>query len=288
MARRLRSLLPAVAIGLVLAPPALAGEDGGGVSPGPASALAPGTTFRDCPECPEMTVLPAGRFVMGWDGDPPEQNPPTEVTVARPFAIGRMEVTTGQYEACVRAGGCDPLGERFWFDERADRDRFPVTHTSYSDIRRYLSWLTGRTGHAYRLPSEAEWEYAAAGGTDGLRWFGDRPIPDGQVNCYDCPGDPWRGVAPVAQFPPNPYGLYDMLGNVSEFVADCWRDSHAGRPETAAVFSPCMTRFQVLRGGKWSSKAKAVHRYFRFYYPRKGSRNDLGFRVARDIVPAAD
>lgn len=198
------------------------------------------------------------------------------------------ELTIGQYQRCVEAGACvDRRRSNYaWFDERPDRESFPIVSISLEDFRLYLAWLIGKTGRPYRLPSEAEWEWAATGGREGPRWWGDGPTPEGQVNCLNCPGERWRGLAPVAQFPANPFGLHDMLGNVQEYVGDCWRPSHAGRPATEAYYSPCETDLRTLRGGKWSSAAELSNRYTRRRFPARNARNDFGFRIARDLSPA--
>eukprot|EP00752_Nemacystus_decipiens_P017072 g15289.t1 len=254
-----------------------------------------------------MVVIPAGRFLMGRDDGLEDEGPATAVTIAAPFALGRLEVTIGEYEACVAAGACMARRDRAWFDARADRERFPITLISVNNFRLYLAWLTGKTGRAYRLPSEAEWEWAASGGVPGPRWWGaadaaapgggrarardgarDGPaIPPGAVNCRGCPGEDWRGLAPTGSFPPNPFGLHDMLGNVAEFAADCWRDSHAGRPATGAIYSPCETYLRSLRGAAWTSRTAFVNRYTRAPFPSDGAaRGDFGFRVARNLTPA--
>ncbi|MEQ8601815.1 MAG: SUMF1/EgtB/PvdO family nonheme iron enzyme [Marivibrio sp.] len=249
-----------------------------------------GDSFKDCATCPEMVVVPAGSFVMGRDGGEPEEAPATEVQVTAPFAISRTEITIGQYEACVAAGACLDRWDhqRGWFDERDDRESFPIVSVSYDRFQLYIAWLIGKTGRHYRMPSEAEWEWAASGGRDAARWWGDGPVPSGQVNCLNCPGEDWRGLAPTAQFPANPFGLHDMLGNLSEYVGDCWRDSHEGRPATAAYYGPCDTAFRTLRGGKWSSGEKWINRYTRRRYPGDASSNDFGFRLVTDDLRPAD
>ncbi|MCR9222116.1 MAG: formylglycine-generating enzyme family protein, partial [Alphaproteobacteria bacterium] len=124
-------------------------------------------------------------------------------------------------------------------------------------------------------------------GPGAPRGSGRPPIPPGAVNCRGCPGEDWRGLAPTGSFPPNPFGLHDMLGNVAEFAADCWRDSHAGRPATGAIYSPCETYLRSGRGAAWKSRPAFVNRYTRFAFPGDGAAaGQLGFRVARRLTPA--
>lgn len=196
--------------------------------------------FRDCPACPVMVVLPRGRYTMGapkgewpaaehpnrpaWTEE--AEKPQVNVTIGYRLAIGKYEVTFEQWDACVEAGGCDHRPD----DEGWGRGDRPVIHVSRSDARQYARWLSRRTGRDYRLPSEAEWEYAARAGTQTAFWWGDE-LGDGRIPCDGC-GTEWdeRSTAPVGSFPANPWGLHDMLSNVQEWVADCWHETHAGNP----------------------------------------------------------
>lgn len=221
---------------------------------------AAGTTFRDtladggdCPHCPLLVVVPAGAFLMGspTTEQPRHGNegPRHAVDIARPFAIGVTEVTFDQWDACVDAGACTHRGaDDGW--GRADR---PAVNLSWTDTRQYLGWLSEITGRRYRLPSEAEWEYAARAGTATAYYWGDT-TGVGNTVCQSC-GSEWDNLstAPVASFPPNPWGLFDVLGNAWEWTADCWNPTHAGAPAdgSARLDGDCTGR--VMRGGSWSN-----------------------------------
>ena len=195
--------------------------------------------FRDCDLCPVMVEMPPGGFVMGRaegedrrlgldrEPDRPEfsrerERPRVRIEFGHRFAIGKYEVTFDEWDRCVVAGGCDYRPEdRGW--GRGDR---PVIHVSYRDAEMYLAWLAEVTGRPYRLPSSAEWEYAARAGTTTARWWGDE-VGSGHAVCEEC-GLEWEvgSTAPTGSLPPNPWGLHDMLGNVSELAADCWTSTY--------------------------------------------------------------
>ncbi|WP_419938203.1 SUMF1/EgtB/PvdO family nonheme iron enzyme [Candidatus Palauibacter sp.] len=199
--------------------------------------------FTDCDFCPVMVEMPPGGFAMGraegedrrlgLDREPrrPEftresERPRVRVEFGHRFAIGKYEVTFDEWDRCVEAGGCDyrPT-DRGW--GRGDR---PVIHVSYRDAETYLAWLAEVTGRPYRLPSSAEWEYAARAGTTTARWWGDE-VGSGHAVCEEC-GLEWEvgSTAPTGSLPPNPWGLHDMLGNVQELVADCWTSTYEEVP----------------------------------------------------------
>jgi len=210
-------------------------------------------TFGDCNECPEMVTVPSGSFMMGSNEDISEQ-PLHLVTIARPFAVGKFEITFEQWDACVAGGGCNSYrpDDRGW-----GRGRRPVIHVSWEDAKAYVTWLAGKTGKAYRLLTEAEWEYAARAGTKTEYYWGDK-IGSGNANCWGC-GSRWdnKQTAPVGSFKPNRFGLYDMLGNVWEWVEDCGQVGYAGAQagyagaptDGSAVTGNDCTR--VFRGGCW-------------------------------------
>ena len=246
--------------------------------------LAVGEVFRDCPACPEMVVLPAGRFDMGSPanetGRAGDEGPVHRVEIARPFAMGRYEVTFAQWDLCVASGGCSHHPD----DNGWGRDDRPVINVSWHDAREYIVWLSSLTGRPYRLPSEAEWEYAARAGTATARPWGDG-IGDGRANCDGCGGD-WDGAqtAPVGRFPANGFGLHDMLGNVWEDTADCWHGDYRGAPTDGSVWQGGDCRRRVMRGGGWSVRPAYVRSANRHggYADRRDSAYG-GFRVARSI-----
>lgn len=240
--------------------------------------------FKDCAHCPEMVVIPAGSFTMGADkattkGAKAYEGPPHEVTIRR-FAIGRYEVTFAEWDACVAAKGCPYRpNDRGW-----GRGRRPVINVSWHDANRYLRWLARTTGKPYRLPSEAEWEYAARAGTTTGYWWGDA-LGRRRANCLVC-GGRWGGrrTAPVGRFRPNPFGLYDVLGNAWEWVADCWHDGYAGAPADGRAWvagGNCGLR--VLRGGSWLSLARSLRVTHREGYDPTFRYASNGFRVALSL-----
>ena len=219
------------------------------------------------------------------------QKPPTEVRIAYSFAIGKHEVTFGEWDLCVDAGGCTYVpGDNGW--GRGDR---PVINLAHPDVDQYVTWISERTGQAYRLPSEAEWEYAARGGTTTTRYWGDG-LGAGMLTCEGCPGRRWehRNTTPAGSFPANPFGLHDTIGNVTEWVADCWNPTHEGNPGDGSARTEDSPWWQdgtcirpVKRGGHWSSYSWMVTAAFRsFSHPGPWSDryNTFGFRLVRDIT----
>ncbi len=236
--------------------------------------------FRECDACPVMVALPEGRFRMGSADGGASERPVRNVTVDQSFAIGKFEVTVGQYQACVDAGYCNRIRD----SEPGDADR-PMQNVSWNDAERFAGWLEEQTGKAYRLPSESEWEYAARGGEATRFWWGDSGA-EGRANCSEC-GEEWdrKRPVPIGSFEANPFGLHDMNGGVSEWVADCWMSNYQGAPDdtTARSTSPCLQR--VLRGGSWRSKLDDITATSRFRYDAQVRYYTNGFRVARDLTP---
>ena len=179
----------------------------------------PGEIFRDCPDCSEMVVVPAGEFKMG-SGETIYEKPEHRVVIANPFAIGRREITFEEWDLCFAAGGCKYRPD----DHGWGRDNRPVIDVSWDDAKAFVTWLAQKTRKAYRLPSEAEWEYAARAGTNSPFWWG-RAAPGGNANCEDCVATPPRQTLPTGSFRPNGFGLYDVAGNAAEWVEDCWNES---------------------------------------------------------------
>jgi formylglycine-generating enzyme required for sulfatase activity/class 3 adenylate cyclase len=229
-----------------------------------------GGTFRDCQRCPEMVRVPAGSFIMGSNEDPTEQ-PSHRVTVSA-FAIGRHPVTIGEWRACIAAQACqyEPQGD----------DGLPVFNVSWDDAQQYLAWLSKATGRPYRLPSEAEWEYAARGGTATAYWWGASLAP-GMANCRGC-GEPYDATRPtkVAAFKPNGFGLYDMAGGVNQWVADCWHRTYQRAPVDGSAWTQPNCRERVLRGGSWRSDPTDVRVASRASYESSVRYPAHGFRVA--------
>lgn len=239
----------------------------------------PGRTFRDCADCPEMVELPAGKFMMGWaDGDKDEK-PVHEVVIAKPFAIGKFEVTFDEWAACVAGGGC--VNQKDPYDKGWGKGRRPVIHVSWDNIREYLAWLSAKTGKHYRFLTEAEWEYAARAGTTTKYAFGDTITRD-QANFSA--GTQGEGkTVEVGSYPPNAWGLHDMHGNVWEWTEDCFDESYEGAPAdgTARFFPPCAVR--SLRGGSWDYVADEVRSSIRFWLKPVMRLDEVGFRLARSL-----
>ena len=281
--------------------------------------------FRDCPDCPEMVVIPAGDFWMGSDrdGDEADRNerPRHRVSVGR-FALGRYEVTRGEYEAFVSATG-HPDGRRCatddgrgnwewrwrngasWRDPRFPQgDDHPVVCVSWGDAQLYVRWLSRKTGESYRLPSEAEWEYAARAGT-GTRWYwGDSPSGQcGRANGADASlrrqyrrverldfddavscDDGMAHTAPAGSYEANAFGLFDVLGNVWEWTEDCWHGNYERAPGDGSAWTrggDCGPR--VLRGGSWLNTPRDLRSAVRFIYITGVRSDDAGFRVSRTL-----
>ena len=237
-----------------------------------------GTVFRDCADCPQLVWLPQGEFAMGESSAARGSRP--VVTISSALAVGRFEVTFAEWGACVSAGGC----RRRPNDSGWGRGWQPVINVSWSDAQEYVAWLSRRAGKRYRLLSEAEWEYAARAGTDASYWWGNQ-ASRGDANCADC-GSKWDGrqAAPVGRFAPNPFGLYDMHGNVSEWVEDCYHDGYWGVPSDGRAWTrdcAAVTDTRIVRGGAWHSSANSMRSTFRSSAAFDYFDNRIGFRIAR-------
>ena len=258
-----------------------------GGAPDPVPTHADGDEFRDCPSCPELVAVPAGTFRMGSGPDDDEaldrERPRHRVRVGR-FALGRYEVTRREYRAFAEATGADDS----WRDPGfAQGDRHPVVNVSWRDAQAYVQWLSRETGERYRLPSEAEWEYAARGGTTTRRHWGDSSssqcgYANGTVASCD---DGAARTAPVGSYAPNAFGLSDVLGNVWEWTDDCWHENYAGEPpddgRAWTRAGDCGRR--VLRGGSWYNLPRSLRSAAR-PWNLAGTRDAFtGFRVARTL-----
>ncbi|MEI7711770.1 MAG: formylglycine-generating enzyme family protein [Rhodospirillales bacterium] len=270
-----------------------------------------GQVFRDCQTCPEMVVVPPGTFQMGSTvAETTREHVPNEyaftekpvhtVSIPKAVAVGKFAVTRAEFSAFSRDTGHDPSGCWYWdatakeaaLDEkRGWKDpgflqtglTQPVVCVSWDDAQRYAKWLSGKTGQTYRLPTEAEWEYAARAGTATAHYWGDA-IGLGNTNCGYC-GSQWDGVrtAPSGSFRPNAFGLYDMLGNAWQWTMDCWAENYYSVPNNGSKNTIGDCKYRVLRGGSWStipSYVRAANRYWDAFDNRL---NNAGFRVARTL-----
>jgi formylglycine-generating enzyme required for sulfatase activity len=223
-----------------------------------------------------MVSIPAGGFMMGQGSHDPESMPPHHVDI-RAFAIGQAPVTVAEWKACVAAKACNFLPRM-----RVSDDRTPVHNLSWEDIGQYMVWLSGASRHPYRLPSEAEWEYAARGGTTTRYWWGDS-VGMSLANCSDCGGtQDAYGPQPVDARPSNPFGLYDMLGGVAEWTADCWFPNYRGAPADATPRDAKACEKRVLRGGSFRASHDEITVTYRSNYDAPVRYLVNGFRVARD------
>lgn len=232
-----------------------------------------GTTGRDCPTCPTLVVAPAGAFLMGSANGDPDERPVQRVTIPSAFAIGKYEVTFAEWDACVADRGCNSRPS----DKGWGRINQPVINVNYDDARRYAAWLSRKTGHAYRLPNEAEWEYAARAGTTGDFAYGAALTPQ-QANFARSVGH----TSQVGRYPANAWGLHDVHGNVAEWVLNCQTTDYAGLPGAAGLSGACTQR--VVRGGSWNITEPHRLRTADRNSAAAPSRDDtIGFRVLREL-----
>ncbi len=280
----------------------------------------PGDTFRDCPDCPEMVVIPNGSFTMGSpkteQGRDDDEDLPHRVNFQRPFALGKYEVTRAEFAAFAQdedhdGKGCwiyDPNrwfgnwyedSSKSWSDpgfEQSERD--PAVCVSWDDAQDYVEWLSRKTGEEYRLPSESEWEYAARAGTATARYWGKGPRDaclNGNVHdrtskaengfdwkYHECT-DKYGQTAPVGEFSANDFGLHDVLGNAWEWVEDCRNKSYAGAPDDGSAWTNGNCAGRVRRGGSWYDNP-AVLRTGNRAKDTTGLRDHFyGFRIAKTL-----
>lgn len=291
----------------------------------------PGDRFRDefaggDGQSPEMVVLPVGSYRMGSpegeEGRRSYEGPRHQVTFSNGFAVSRTEITVGEFRQFVEATGYTTDAERsgsssiysedsgrverrdgiYWIHDfhgdRADAN-LPVIHVSWNDARAYAQWLSDQTGQSYRLPSEAEWEYAVRGGTSTAYWWGsgsperevenltgedDRSDAGRQWNrSFDDYGDDFWGPSPAGSFEANPFGLMDIGGNVSEWVQDCWHDSYARAPADGSAWVNQGCERRVVRGGSWGSPPDRTRSAYRISGSPTTHTTQVGFRVAKDL-----
>ena len=246
----------------------------GGTGTGGTACVKPGSgqSFKDCPTCPEMVVVPAGSFMMGSPESEPgrgsDEGPQRRVTIAKPFAVGKFEVTFAEWDACVKAGQC---GDEGWGNGRR-----PAINMSWYDAKQYVAWLSKTTRESYRLLSEAEWEYAArAGTTTSYSWGDDFDASLANSNKGE--------TVAVGEYAANHFGLHDMHGNVWEWVEDCWNDDYRGATSdgTAQTSGECGRR--VLRGGSWGDNPLNLRSAYRYRLASDYRFLSLGIRVGRSL-----
>jgi formylglycine-generating enzyme required for sulfatase activity len=255
-------------------------------------ALRPLDPFKECELCPEMIAVGPGHFLMGASeeesGSTGNERPQHEVSFAEPFAIGRFAVTMSEWDACVADRGCSyrPADHGF------GRGTQPAINILWDDAQEYVAWLSRKTGRSYRLPSEAEREYVARAGTTTAYWWGDEFLP-AQANCDSAN----RGLIaastadaqasarplPVQSFAPNPWGFYQVHGNVYDWVEDCWNDNYNGAPSDGSAWTDGRCDRHVLRGGAFSRNAQTARSAARLWSASPNRMIYMSVRVARTM-----
>lgn len=270
--------------------------------------------FQECKDCPKMIGVPAGNFVMGSPAGESgrfDNEGPQHVVSIKAFALGKYPVTSEQFIAFLRDTGyqpapCNPILDMKWSVPKrglafppstAEPPKWPAVCIDWRDAEAYIAWLNekvhrerpslGNRKGPYRLPTEAEWEYAARAGTKTARWWGDE-IGTNKTNCNGC-GSRWDNhvLADVDAFPPNPFGLYGMLGNAWEWTADCWHPNYVGAPRDGSAWTSGDCTRHVVRGGSWDNLPIFVRSATRSGSMHNGGEYDYsslaGFRLARDL-----
>ncbi len=235
---------------------------------------------------PEMVVIPTGSFQMGSlnkELGRSNDEDPQHIVRIRSFAMGQYEVTFDDYDRFAKA-----TGRKLPSDEGWGRGNRPVINVSWHDAQAYAQWLSAQSGYTYRLPTEAEWEYAARAGTTTPYWWGDQASHE-QANYgkeSELLGlaqgrDQWEHTAPVGSFPPNPFGLYDTAGNVLEWVDDCYHDKYQGAPDDGSAWGDKPSCDRGIRSGAWSTYPRFLRSAIRFWNMPDATNGNLGFRLAR-------
>ena len=246
-------------------------------------ALKPGAQFQDCPDCPAMVVIPAGSFVMGSPvdekGRSEDEAPQHEVTIGYAFAVSKFEITVAQWDLCVTYGNCTPR----LIEPGDGDDHSPVVKITWPDAKRYVAWLSRMTGKTYRLLSEAEWEYAARGGTRTAYPWGD-DVGTANAVCESC-GSEWdrKSLAPVGSLAPNPFGLHDMHGNAWEWTEDCYHLDYKNAPADGSPWLERTCLRRSVRGGSFDYSPGGPRSATRYRYVPSSINDDLGMRIARSI-----
>ena len=248
--------------------------------------------FKDCPMCPEVVEVPVGSFLRGSpvleESRKDTEGPQHEVKISQPLAVGIYEVTFAEWDACVRDEGCRGYLPE---DEGWNRGRQPIMNVNWEDAQAYVEWLSEKTGQPYRLLSESEWEYVARAGTQTPFHTGETITPQ-QANYYSRYsyrggriGQSREQPVPVGRFQPNAFGLYDMHGNVWEWVQDCWNMNYAGAPRDGQAWEAGDCSQRVARGGSWYYAPDILRSASRERYSTDYRNNKGGFRVARTLPP---
>ncbi len=236
-----------------------------------------GALLQDCADCPKMVVVEPGSFEMGSRRGETDEKPRRQVTLPHAFAVGVYEVTFQEWASCVEEGGCGHRPS----DEGWGRQQRPLVNVSWNDAQDYIAWLNRKTGMDYRLLSEAEWEYAARAESAAIDISGQ-----GIGNCRYCYAETARSsdmTVPVGQYPANGFKLHDMLGNVWEWVADCYVPTYRNAPSNGVARQSQECETHAIRGGSWKSFYGQTRAANRGRAEPDARRNDIGFRIARTV-----
>jgi formylglycine-generating enzyme required for sulfatase activity len=255
-------------------------------------ALKPKDVFKECDKCPEMVVVPAGSFMMGSpeneEDRSKDESPQHRVTFSQPFAVGKFSITFDEWDACAADGGCNNYKPS---DEGWGRGSRPVINVSWDDAKAYVAWLSRKSGKYYRLLSEAEREYITRAATTTPFWWGSS-ISTGQANYNGnytygsgAKGELRQKTVPVDSFQPNPWGLYQVHGNVYDWVEDCYHDTFDGAPPNGSAWTGGDCKYRVLRGGSWYIVPRYLRAASRGRYPIDVRVSLLGFRLGRTLTP---
>ncbi len=255
-------------------------------------ALKPLASFRECAkDCPEMIVVPAGEFTMGSPetekGHNPWESPQHKVTIPERFAVAKFDVTFAEWNACVSVGGCPSLDdvEKDGIKLDTGDGKKPVVYVSWFQAKQYVEWFSRMTGQPYRLLTEAEWQYATRAGTNTAYYWGDE-IGAGNANCDGCGGhQDKKEPTPVGKFAPNAFGLYDMVGNVWQWVEDCGHDDYNGAPTDGAAWMTGECNNRVNVGGSYFQKPSELRSANRASETPGMRLDGVGFRIARTLLP---
>ena len=287
-------------------------------SASPSQAVSNGNNFHDCPECPEMVMMSAGTFNMGSAAAEVgryENEGPVHSVKVKKFALGKTSVTRAQFAAFVIETKYDAGSECFTFEDgtwqphngrnwqnpgHVQYDNHPVACISWNDAKAYADWISKKTGKLYRLPTEAEWEYAARSGTTTARYWGEGPdqqcayangmdatgkleVPGNFQDVAQCT-DGYAYTSPAGAFKPNTFGLYDIMGNVWQWTEDCWHDSYHEAPTDGSAWTTEQCSGEhVLRGGSWLNSPWILRAAFRIRRDAGTRGSAFGFRLARTL-----
>lgn len=284
-----------------------------------------GRVFRDCANCPEMIVVPAGSFIMGSptseSGRHENEGPQRVVVISQSFAVSKFEITKGQYAAFAKETARPALGNCWhwktvqskWVNDDPSinwkmpgfeqTDEHPAVCVSWEDSTAFAQWLSRKTGKHYRLLTEAEWEYAARATADTARPWGDDPDvacehanvadqafsrvvsfadPKQAVNSHRCDdGNPQ--TSRVGSYPPNRFGLHDMIGNALEWVDDCLNKSYVGAPRDGIAWTSGDCAQRMMRGGAWDNDARVARSAMRIWDSTTSRSSNVGFRIAQTL-----